>query len=394
MDLAPFAFEGYINETYSSWGGRPLLVGQRFSCLAFVKAFGLFLKALSLLSTGSPIPAEVRPALCYILTGRSGFVFFSLQIEDTYHLFATEIAKECPLILFMNNSRVIHATSKLPGGPYVKQSTVLPPFHHNPTAVGPTPDGVYLLFFIGADELDPAATTIDCTQGVPSHCGKANNFCRGTIPLTNGQISMAWAKDVNGPWQTRVILPYNSTPSPGAWNCDNNNPAVAILPNGTVFMVYRANPCSGRGGEALGVATAEHWSGEYVRRAGGPIVSPASGSGNHEDPFVWVDKRGAFHIVSHDQSKGNVCGDNNNHGCGAHLYSQDSFTWQVGRFKLLTEANLTLSHHLSAHSGSRMETDTPDPHTGWQSTCLQQRCRARKRQQGHSANTAATADPL
>jgi len=27
------------------------------------------------------------------------------------------------------------------GGPYTHAETVLPPFHHNPTFVGPTPDG-------------------------------------------------------------------------------------------------------------------------------------------------------------------------------------------------------------------------------------------------------------
>ena len=129
----------------------------------------------------------------------------------------------------------------------------------------------------------------------------------------------------------RVILPYNSTPSPTDWNCANGNPAVTILPNGTVFMVYRANACVGQGREALGIATADHWAGDYTRRTGGPIVSEADGSGNHEDPFVWVDGRGAYHIVSHDQSAGNVCRDTENHGCGAHLYSRDSYSWTVSK---------------------------------------------------------------
>ena len=38
---------------------------------------------------------------------------------------------------------------------------MLPPFHHNPTFVGPTPDGYYLLFFIGTDR---PQGEIDCRQ--------------------------------------------------------------------------------------------------------------------------------------------------------------------------------------------------------------------------------------
>ena len=48
-----------------------------------------------------------------------------------------------------------------PGGPYRHSEVVLPPFHHNPTIVGPTPDGYYLLFFIGTDR--PQAE-IDCRK--------------------------------------------------------------------------------------------------------------------------------------------------------------------------------------------------------------------------------------
>ena len=55
--------EGYINASAASWGGRPLRFGGR------------------------------------------------------WHLFATEIARKCPLILFMNNSMVVRATAAEPQGP-------------------------------------------------------------------------------------------------------------------------------------------------------------------------------------------------------------------------------------------------------------------------------------
>ena len=104
-DLLPYRpTDGYINHSAASWGGRPIFFGGK------------------------------------------------------WHLFATEIAQKCPLILFMNNSMVVRATATEAAGPYSHQEVVLPTFHHNPTVVGPTPDGYFLIFSIGTD--DPE--TIDC----------------------------------------------------------------------------------------------------------------------------------------------------------------------------------------------------------------------------------------
>ena len=56
--------------------------------------------------------------------------------NGTWHLFATEIAEGCPLILFMNNSQIIRATSKSGIlGPYEKQETVLPAVTHTSLTV-------------------------------------------------------------------------------------------------------------------------------------------------------------------------------------------------------------------------------------------------------------------
>ena len=84
-----------------------------------------------------------------------------------WQLLVTEIKNACPLILFQYNSQVVRAVSAGAdaGGPYTRAGTVLPPFHHNPSIIGPTPDGVFLLFFIGARN---ASNEIDCRSGIPS----------------------------------------------------------------------------------------------------------------------------------------------------------------------------------------------------------------------------------
>ena len=292
-DLLPLQVtDGYINPDAASWGGRPIFSGGK------------------------------------------------------WHLFATEIAHRCPLILFMNNSAVIRAEASVPQGPYTRQEVVLPPFHHNPQIVGPTPDGYYLLFSIGNTKADPTLQ-IKCEASVPQDCTMRNHsFCRGAhMPTSNGRINLAYSRSINGPWVEKVILPYDASGNLSAWNCENNNPTPTILKNGTILLVYRANPCKassggGAGGsESLGIAVASHWNGSFVRRGGAPVVSPADKTGDHEDPFVWQDKRGSFHMITHNQADNNVCGSKAaGSSCAAHLYSRDSFTWSVGKIPVYDSA--------------------------------------------------------
>eukprot|EP01049_Picozoa_sp_SAG25_P001744 SAG25_NODE_83_length_16558_cov_10.239307_2_plen_397_part_00 len=264
--------------------------------------------------------------------------------DGKWHLFATEISRRCPLILFMNNSAVVRAESDAPQGPYIHKQTILPPFHHNPQVFGPTPDGYYLIFSIGNDK---EQWEIGCEEAVPPRCTLRNNsFCRGAeMPTSNGRINLAYSQSVYGPWTEKVILPYDADGDSSAWNCENNNPTATILPNGTIVLVYRADPCKhsagggAGGGESLGVAVALHWNSTYVRRSGAPIVSPADGTGMHEDPFLFLDRRGNFHLITHNQATDNVCGSRDaGSACAAHLWSRDSYTWTVGRTPVYTPA--------------------------------------------------------
>jgi hypothetical protein len=179
---------GYHNESQSSWGGRPILD---------------------------------------LLSGR-------------WQLMVMEIKNHCPLILFEYNSMVVRAISRTgdAGGPYDHAEVVLPPFHHNPTFVGPTPDGYYLLFYIGTDR--PQAE-IDCRQEIP-------DVPKHPIPplASNGYTMMAYTKDiVRGPWTQKLVLRNNAPPLSTnqslSWRCNMGNPSAAILPNGTVVLVFRAN---------------------------------------------------------------------------------------------------------------------------------------------------------
>ena len=78
-------------------------------------------------------------------------------------LFASQFVRDCPLSKWLHNSVVVRATSDNAAGPYTLAETVFAPFHHNPTVVGPTPDGYYLLFAIGEFN---ASNIVDCSSGV------------------------------------------------------------------------------------------------------------------------------------------------------------------------------------------------------------------------------------
>jgi hypothetical protein len=287
-DLLPHRpTDGYINSSAASWGGRPIFAGGR------------------------------------------------------WHLFATEIARKCPLILFMNNSMVIRATSTEAAGPYVHQQVVLPTFHHNPTVVGPTPDGYFLIFSIGTDD----AEQIDCEAGIPECATDPERpRCHDGTPETNGRISMSYSRSAVGPWSTKVALPIGGPGVPDSqWNCKHNNPSAVIEPDGRILLMYHGSSCLPKSnpnrtkGERLGIAEAPHWNATYTRRPGGPIVAPSNGTGSHEDPFFFVDRRGHYHAVTHNQAEGNLCGNRTlGSTCGAHLFSRDSYSWSTSRTPVYT----------------------------------------------------------
>jgi len=136
-------------------------------------------------------------------------------VSGKWQLMATEIKRHCPLILFQYNSMVVRAESTTDdaGGPYVHKETVLPPFHHNPTFVGPTPDGYYLLFYIGTNR---PSHELDCPLPFTgwANCTPSKRGCKIDHPTpklkSNGYTTMAYTKDiVKGPWKQKIVLRNN-----------------------------------------------------------------------------------------------------------------------------------------------------------------------------------------
>lgn len=106
-----------------------------------------------------------------------------------------------------------------------------------------------------------------------------------------------------GPW-----VPAKTSPG----GC--NNPAAAFHPNGTLFLICNH----------MQITSASTWD-----QAWQPMRSLGKVGGDHnrhwEDPTLWFDRRGNFHILYHvycllPYSAGKEC-------YSGHAFSADGFNW-------------------------------------------------------------------
>mmetsp|Transcript_11994 Transcript_11994/g.19060 ORF Transcript_11994/g.19060 Transcript_11994/m.19060 type:complete len:447 (+) Transcript_11994:173-1513(+) len=216
---------------------------------------------------------------------------------DTYHGFFSEMGGHCGLTSWITNSRVVRATSNSPGGRFERQQVALPIWAHNPQIV--KANDTFLLFHIGSASNVPETTcpglngTSPCKdkQGGYGHgCDSMvafvpNGDARGNKSSTsinhttvkNYTFPISFSDNIEGPWEL-----YHA---PIDFNVGGNaNPSPIVLENGTVIMVFNANNMS--------LAVADSWKGPYKLRSTGACA-------NGEDPFLYVDKRGNFHCLSH-----------------------------------------------------------------------------------------------
>jgi len=240
--------------------------------------------------------------------------------SNLYHLIAAEFVKKCPLQNWVPNSRVIRATATSVIGPYKFAQEVLPPFAHNPT-VSRTPDGSYLLFHIGS----AYSQTLDCTSGqqYPGWDG---------WPYESG-ISLHVSTSLTGQWTPRGVVLGNNTN--GVWDTDTTNPSPLPLQNGTVILIYRGCETHCNGAEMIGVSVADSWKGPYSRISKQPIFMNAN-----EDPFIWIDARGKYHLLMHSlESGGGFSGPK----VGRHAYSHDGISWHFGSRNLAYNTTVILT---------------------------------------------------
>lgn len=224
-----------------------------------------------------------------------------------WHAFMTEMEGNCSISSYSSASRILHMVAPSPSGPWAFSEVALGAFAHNPQVVRYV-DGSWLLFHIGN------AVPAWCNTTCPGH--PANATCSGASHGT----SVARALSPYGPWERLpYILPDNQT-----------NPSAIVFPNGTIVVTARRWV----GGVPFYVAT--NWSGPYVATPFAPVVLvPGTGPGPFspnapfdEDPFLYVNSLGTYHMITHRQPNGTNCVPTGTdvYDCrcgGGHMYAQD-----------------------------------------------------------------------
>ncbi|KAK5994738.1 hypothetical protein PT974_03121 [Cladobotryum mycophilum] len=239
---------------------------------------------------------DVRPAKRpsgYNLTDIGTSSWGSKIIQDPldhnlYHLFAAEFTHNCGLDYWAPYSRIIRAESRSgPAGPYTFAAEVMGTFSHNPTVVYSPADEEWLLYYIGC----PTDVSATCT-GKTFTCGPGNS--------NNGESGIAVLRSADLiHWEPRGQVMLGDDTS--NWDADVTNPSAFPLYSDTdkthaMLLVYRGCPqnCSGAP-ELISAAVSESgYSGPYVKIGSQPFFTAPN-----EDPFVWRDKRGHFHMLLH-----------------------------------------------------------------------------------------------
>jgi len=241
--------------------------------------------------------------------------------NGTWHLLVAEMVGErCGLHVWGNQSSVVHATATDPQGPYTRQGLAVAHQAHNPGTV--FVDGHYYMFHIGSGCNNyPAKDCNETWNGTWPYHGLAMGK---TTALSTASALTRGPRDLLAPFKcTGSVLHRSRTPA-GPWTpvvlaaganlraC--NNPSPYVHPNGTLFVLCK-------------------WFFQTAPRPEGPYTDPIpvsvggpnelNISRNWEDPFLWTDRRGNFHALSHTWTAELYPANS----ISGHAYSTDGHVW-------------------------------------------------------------------
>jgi hypothetical protein len=232
-----------------------------------------------------------------------------------FHMFVSRMAGHCGLNSWQENSEIVHATATDAEGPYSYHSTVMSYFAHGPSvrAYG----GGYLMMHLGCGRSFMPYRD-QCRNGTtPAHAEPTHD---DAVLCNQFNVSIMTAKSLYGPWSStdggeQVYLSSGSTPAAKSWFVPSgrqfSNPAPFVKRDGSIMCAYRADARSG--GEHVSVAVAATAAGPYTDERLHPAVASHSG----EDPYLYQDERGHYHMLMHNMGG----------GCGSHAFSRDGVDW-------------------------------------------------------------------
>ena len=234
-------------------------------------------------------------------------IIHDLEDPKLFHLFLAEFTDDCGLDYWSPYSRIIRAESTTgPAGPYAFAQEVVGAFAHNPAVIHSPAERKFLLYYIG------------CPQSLPETCTRPSFSC-GPGNFINGEsgVSLQSSTDLKT-WRFEGQILKGADDD--TWDADVTNPSpFPLYPHhdktSEILLAYRGCPYNCPDSELLNLATAPSYSGPYTKIQSQPLFSAPN-----EDPFIWRDKRGHFHMLTHSLEPEGGFGDGPK--VGRHAYSR------------------------------------------------------------------------
>lgn len=239
-----------------------------------------------------------------------------IEVGGVYHMYVAEMVNNCSLNAWGSNSRCSHAVSSSIEGPYVYVAPAVDVWCHNPQVIatqnasGP----LYVLFHIGSGaggnpkNCNVSRADVDGPSGWAGDAPQAAT-ARSMRGVAGGDAaggsSLHVATSPYGPW-----VPVQPAPP----SC--NNPAPFLHPNGTWYLV-----CSG-----FTMYSSPSITGPWATVL--KNINPAGKGvgGTYEDPFLYVDARGNWHLLFHVYTL-DVPATCVNSTVSGHWFSPDGLSW-------------------------------------------------------------------
>ena len=259
--------------------------------------------------------------------------------DGIFYMWVAQMTNGCDLSSWQTNSEIVLAKSLDPLGPFEPISVVLPPWGHNPQAIRAPDDEhghVYALYALGDGVLYNGPPR-DCrgslngsslrsqrqrgavaVRGEAGEAGEAGKAGEAGETIT-ANFTISFAQHPRGPYAKHVasILEWPATWDYGEHG--NWNPSPLVHPNGTIFLMAHTSSKGFMNGEAI--IAANSWRGPYRVVASNTYDSWGGHVWRAEDPFMWIDKRGAWHVLY------NWGGGGGPGGPGGHAFSSNGIHW-------------------------------------------------------------------
>mmetsp|Transcript_20302 Transcript_20302/g.24631 ORF Transcript_20302/g.24631 Transcript_20302/m.24631 type:complete len:438 (+) Transcript_20302:174-1487(+) len=235
--------------------------------------------------------------------------------DELWHMWASEISRHCGIHRWLTNSVVVHAVSNNLSSPFQRKEVVFPLFSHEPI-VTRAPTGEYVMYFSSF----PGASASDqpicnCSDG-NSISGEPGCHIEPGVGVNKTLYSyMSYSKTANGPWSQPQSLAHVTGTNLAHVDL---NLAPVIRADGSAEFWTRWN-----------IWQADDWKNVSTYRDTGQAPDFLhDGIWEGEDPSLWIDQNGHYHIISHNGERGKT---GTRGDCGRHMFSESGLagTWRV-----------------------------------------------------------------